>query len=209
MRKYFPLVGFQRMGDDELATEAGAIKEAMIGNADFTQPSPPLTDVETDLDDYRLKLNVSRRKGSPYETTLKNQAKDKLAETLRQLGAYVNIVAKGDLALIQSAGFKPSSFGVQGVPADTEGVKVVVGELMGDLIVRFNPVKAASLYQYRYAPVPQYGQEPEWSPLIVTGNSRRNVISGLTRGEEYQVEVRAVNRHGAGNWCPAVRQLAH
>lgn len=169
MRKVFPLVGFHQMGDDELAIEAGAIKEAMTGNADFAQPSPPLSDVEADLDDYRLKLEIARRKGSPYDTTLKNQAKDKLAETMKQLGSYVNFVAKGDLALIQSAGFQPSSYGIQGVPSDPEGLKVINGELMGELIVRFNAVKTASLYQYRYAAVPESGQEPEWSNLFVTG----------------------------------------
>ncbi len=210
MRKYFPLVGFQQMGDDQLSTAAGTIVQAMTGNANFVTPAPRLEEISTVLDDYRQKLESARKRNGSMSTTLKNQAKDLLAEQLRNLGAYVKITAAGDLAIIQSSGFKASAgYGNADTPPTPNGQRLDVGDLEGELVLRFNAVKNANIYEYRFAPVPAAGQEPDWSANLFTANSRRNVIGKLDRAREYQVQVRAVNRHGASNWSPPVRQIAH
>ncbi len=209
MGNYFPLVGFSGMRDDTLANKVGIILLAMQGNTRFLNPSPSLTDVEAALDDFRLKLETAGRKGSPMDTTLKKQSRTVLMALLKRLGRYVEEVAAGDLAVIQSSGFTSSADAVPGtVPGTPQYVVVAHGKLSGELKLSFQAVKEALLYEYRYAVLPVDGSAPEWSDRLTTGNSRAAIISGLTRATEYLVQVRAVNSHGAGDWSQSVAQVA-
>lgn len=209
MRKFFPLVGFHKMGDDQLATEAGSILTAMMANAHFSTPAPSLTVLETALEDYREKLEIARRKGSPMDTTLKSQAKAVLADVLVELGSYVKFIAKGDRAIIQSSGFLTSQDHLSGErPSAPQYVQMLNHLGGGELQLKFNKVSNAVMYEYRLAEVSADGTKGEWSDRVPVFNSVKTIIGGLTRRMEYEVQVRAINRHGISPWSQPVRQIA-
>ncbi len=209
MRKFFPLVGFHKMGDDQLATEAGSILTAMMANAHFPSPAPALAVLEAVLEEYREKLEIARRKGSPMDNTLKNQAKAVLAEVLIELGAYVKFIAKGDRAIIQSSGFLPSQDHFPGgKPSAPENVQMLNHLGGGELQLKFNKVSNAVMYEYRLAEVSADGVTGEWSDRVPVFNSVKTIIDGLTRRMEYEVQVRAINRHGTSPWSQPARQIA-
>jgi hypothetical protein len=172
MRKFFPLVGFHQMGDDQLSTAAGSILTAMMANVYFPTPVPALTVLEAALEDYREKLEVARRRGSPMDTTLKNQTKAVLADVLVEMGAYIKFTAKGDAAIIQSSGFQLSS---AHAPGSKPGVPLNVQLLNhlgdGELQLKFNPVKDALIYEYRLAEVSETNEPLVWRDRQSTSNS--------------------------------------
>ena len=209
MRKFFPLVGFHQMGDDQLSTEAGSVLTSMTANVYFTTPAPALSVLETALEDYREKLEIARRRGSPMDTTLKNQTRAVLADVLVELGAYVRFIAKGDLAIIQSSGFQPSAVYVPGSKPDVpQNVQLLNHLGDGELQLKFNRVYYALVYEYRLAEVSETQEPLVWRDRQTTTNSMKTIISGLTRGVEYEVQVRAINRHGRSAWSQPARQIA-
>ncbi len=208
MRTYFPLVGFSGVKDDALATKANTVLQAMDGHPLFPTPVPALATVQAAYEDYALKLAEARRRGSPRETTLKNQSKAVLIGLLKKLGAYVADVADGDLAVIQASGFDASAGqGAGTVPGQPLGVRLLNGRLASTLQLTFFQVPGARLYEYRYAQVPVGGAGPDWSDRIVTSNSRITIIAGLQRVTEYMVQVRAVNNYGPGDWSAAAMRV--
>lgn len=208
MNYYFPLVGFSGVKDDELATKGRTVLQAMDGNPLFPNPVPDLSVLSDAYDDYVIRLAEARRRGSPRETTLKNQSKDVLKGLLKRLGAYVDGVADGDLAIIQSSGFEASATRTAGtVPGQPQDVRLTNGMLSGTLQLSFQNVANARLYEYRYAQMAPMGSEPEWSERIIASNSRITIIFGLERVREYLVQVRAVNNYGPGDWSNTVAQV--
>lgn len=64
-RKNKVLVHFTGMKDDELMVSATTILNAMTDNVHFASPNPSLESIQQLVDEYSLRLNVSRRRGSP------------------------------------------------------------------------------------------------------------------------------------------------
>lgn len=119
------LVGFSDMKDDELVVAANTIIGAMTDNEHYPAPTPTLQEVQDLLDDFTAKLAASRRRGSPQDTAVKDEAKPVLAAALQRLGYNVNSVAQGRLSVLLSSGF-PTSATVSGqtfVPPQVEGVR--------------------------------------------------------------------------------------
>lgn len=208
MRNYFPKIGFHRKKDDELATDAGAIYHAMDGNDTFKAPVPPLEELGSALELYRSRLERVRATGALLDTTLKKQSRIELMRVLRDLGSYVRRIAKGDPAIIHSSGFElcadPTPGGTAGTP---ELVKLLHTGRTGELYLKFDAVKNAISYEYRIRIVKDDDPSTEWQDRVITHNSVKTLISGLKRKEEYEVQVRSVNRHGYSNWSEPARQI--
>jgi hypothetical protein len=181
----------------------------MTANTHFPTPAPALAVLETALEDYREKLEIARSNGSRMDTTLKNQVKAVLADVLIELGAYVKFIAKGDRAIIQSSGFQPSQEHLPGErPFAPQNVQMLNHLGGGELQLKYNKVSNAVMYEYRLAEVSADGVTEEWRDRVPVFNSVKTIISGLTRRMEYEVQVRAINRHGISPWSQPVRQIA-
>src|SRR5690606_23485887 len=100
--KRFALNNFKSLTDDTLITATTTILITMPLSGKFTMPEPPLTDIETSRDTFVEKLSLTRRKGSPLDTAVKNAARTELEDLLRRLSQYVNNVANGDLITLLS-----------------------------------------------------------------------------------------------------------
>ena len=200
------LIGFTGMKDDEIMVAANTIVGAMTDNNHFPDPSPTLADIQDLLDDFSAKLAAARKRGSPEDTALKDEAKEPLAEALQRLGYYVNSVAKGHLSTLLSSGF-PTNSSLTGtlIPLAVENVRVRDGRQSGQVRLDFAKQNNVRIYEYRYrkADIPD---EP-WSDRFMTTSSRGNIIAPLDAGVFYGFQVRAVNTQGPGDWSDTARIL--
>jgi len=203
------LTGFTRMKDDELVVQTTTIIQAMTGNEYFETPLPALTDVDAALEDFQTKLADARKKGSPFETSLKNYSKEALVEVLKSLAFYVNSIAKGLLHVLLSSGFPVSAVPVGGkVPLTPQLLKLRDGRQSGQIRLDFNKVEEARLYEYRYTSEKNIEGDFVWGDTFITSSSVSNIIAPVEPGKTYYVQVRAINGLGVGDWSDPVSLIA-
>lgn len=203
------LSGYKRMSDEHLSTLAATIHTAMESNAYFDTPTPELADVKLVIDEFDDKLAMARRKGSPYDTAVKNESRQDLEKVLAELAFYVNKVAAGNLPMLLSSGFPVSGeHRKQYVPLRVEGVRLSDGRQSGQLVLRFDTQENIRIYEYCYAHERDENMEHIWSEIFKTSSSTGNLIASATPGTYYYVRVRAVNTQGVGEWSEPVSMMA-
>jgi len=205
-KKVRALIGFPGMKDDELMVTAQTIIRAMEDNPYFPAPTPSLEEVQHQLDDYVEKLAMTRKGGSMEDTALKNESKWRLAMVLRKLAYYVNAEAEGHLSTLLSSGFPVNKpFATSLTPLTVEQVRLRDGRQSGQVRLDFDKQRNVRLYEYRYRELAD--EETPWSDRFTTTSSRGNIIMPLKEACKYEVQVRAVNSQGAGDWSQSVRIL--
>ncbi len=206
MRKNKVLLYYGYMKDDELATLSGSVNASMTAAAAvFTEPKPTLEAFGLLVTDFRTKLQEARPGGSTLQNSLKDDARETLLESMRQLAFYVNTVADGDVTTLLTSGFilvtQPKS---KKVPGLVVGLKLRDGLQTGQLKVDFEPVAGATDYVYALSSSMGADGMPVWEQEFSTSSSRGNVIGSLIPGTVYRVRVRARNNRGLGDWSETV-----
>ncbi len=200
---------YGRLSDDELSTLAGKVKQFMTNNANYTVTVPPLTDHETDTDDFVAKLEISSKGGSIREVALKNEARKKLLKTMRRLAFHVNNTANGDEAALVSSGFvlvaADRNIQAPGVP---QWIRLTDHHQNGYLRFDFQPQRDVWEYEYTVSTETDDNGLPMWGPMETTTRSRMNLITPVTTGVVYRVRVRARNRKGRGDWSETASLMA-
>ncbi|MEC3878935.1 hypothetical protein U9S71_04790 [Parapedobacter sp. 10938] len=175
------IYNFKNFSDTQLDTEAENVFTKMTGNASFPTPTPELTVLETDLEEYRAAL-AEAALGDRYRVEVKNQKRAQLEFTLRGLALYVEQVAAGDRAIILSAGFgvrKPAE-GAGNMPdvADFRVKYNTPGSGMAHLSVKYQ--RNVRLYWFEHRPV---GTE-EWTTTMASHS--RVTLEGLESYQQYE-----------------------
>lgn len=132
------LGGFSKFSDDELLVHASTVLQAMDGNSSYPTPTPTLAAVSDARDDFASRLALARKRSGPEETSAKKDAREALAELMKQLAFYVSSTAKGNLTALLSSGFRTSAYPQQGrVPERPFGAKLVHGRQSGHFGVQY------------------------------------------------------------------------
>ncbi|SEN84167.1 Fibronectin type III domain-containing protein [bacterium A37T11] len=204
------LTGYKKLKDNELLALSGTVGKAMgEDNPYFATPQPTLAELQTAQEDFAVKLQISQRRGSPFDTSLKNDSRDALLLVLKRLAFYVNVTANGSLPILLSSGFRLAATQVSAVvPTIPERLKLRDGRQSGQMIFTFDAVKGATLYEYQYAEASETGGEVEWGNRLTTSSSTQNLLAPLTPGRTYLVRVRAMNGAGIGDWSEPVSLIA-
>lgn len=203
MKKYQKAnLGFQRITDENLLTLADTVIRAMTDNESFIDPNPSLEDVESTKEDFTEKLANARRKGSPYDTAIKNEVREKLEKILSQLAFYVNTTADGNIAVLLSSGFHISRYRSTILsPRKIEIVRLTDGRNSGQMVLSFERMERTRLYEYRVSDKKDEEGEIVWGEQIyITTTSQNNIIQPVTPGKLYYVSIRSINSRGAGDW---------
>ncbi|SEM43436.1 hypothetical protein SAMN05216436_104194 [bacterium A37T11] len=210
MNKRTARSGFKHLKDQELLTFGGTVLTAVTGNPYFTTPNPGLTVLETALEDFRDKMEVANRKGSPLDISLKNDSRDVLIEVLKQLAFYVNTVANGSLSVILSSGFRVMALPTRSMPPEKPTrVRLTDWLQSGQARLDFDPVKEAWMYEYQFTDALDETALPYWpQESLTTTRSNTNVLAPLTVGNRYFVRVRARNGMGMSDWTTAESIIA-
>jgi hypothetical protein len=176
---------FVRLPDTAIADFTDQIIAALTGNAGFPTPPVPLATVGTQKDAYLVKLAATAQ-GGTVATAAKNNAREVLVNSLRQLAAYVQTVAAQDLELLLTSGFQPTSTNRAPAPLAKPVFLNIENNLAGTLVVRLQTVPNARAYEV------QYKNGAGWLPAGIFTQARRIEIGNLAVGTSYTVQVRAV-----------------
>lgn len=212
MRKDKVISNYVDWSDFELSTLAGRVVVAMNDVATqvhFPTPDPDLEDLEILASDYISKHEVASQRGSALQISQKNESREALLAGLKKLAHYVNGVANGRTSLLLSTGLVLASAAktltAPGVP---ERIRLRDGTLKGQMRLDFVAVKEAWEYEVNVGESTLNDPTILWTHTFGTTNSRGNILSDLTAGTFYHVQVRARNGRGIGDWSEPVSLLA-
>lgn len=208
------LSGFGHHKDNNILVEADVILSSMRENSNFPDPVPSLSEIESAYNEYITCLaRVSWTHGR-IDRELKRESKVKLAKLLGELAAYVNYVAKGNLSVRYTSGFPVFTGRKKGTaPEVATGCQLSEGPVSGELRFDFYSLGRDMTYEYTYAiwtsseEVRPESPELQWEKSLFTTRSRNNLIKGLPSRSIVFGKVRAINRHGVGDWSNIVRSI--
>lgn len=105
MNTYKAVINFARRPSPEIKTLAGFIHETLSANADvFDKPPVSLEDFQAQITDFTAKI-LARAGNAKVDVVAAQDARVAMLDTLRQLGNYVNIRARGNLEVLILSGF--------------------------------------------------------------------------------------------------------
>ena len=210
MKKRTARSGFKHMRDQELLTFGYTVHAAMDGNAYFATPEPDLPTLVAAVDDFREKMEVANRKGSPLDISLKNDSREILTELLRRLAFYVNTTADGSLSIVLSSGFRLVALPTKAAPpAVPTRIRLDDFRQKGQVRLDFDAVPEAWLYEYQYTDQLDTSGQIVWpAEAYETPRSTTNILAPLLKGVEYYVRVRAKNGVGVSDWTTPESILA-
>lgn len=130
----------------------------------------------------------------------RRQQRARLEALLRSLALYVQQAGNGDPLVLLGSGFplRKTAQPAGQLPAPGN-LRVVRGQVSGQLKVRCNKVVRAGSYQWRYAAVATPGAWTLADPTL----GASHVFDGLVPGTCYIVQVRAVGSAGPSDWSEA------
>lgn len=200
----------KNLTDQEVLDLTALIAGQMGGNANFPTPDPALTALTGQAATMSGAL-AARAKllSDAQEQTLQiRAARDLLEGQLTEEAAYVDGIAKGDAAIIKSAGMDVSSgsTGRVGALPKVEGVFATQGDDAGEIDLQWNPVKRG-LKSYTIEQTEDPAGQSGWSIAKVETRSKTSV-TGLTSGKRYYFRISAVGAAGAGSPSDAVTKVA-
>ena len=202
------LGGFSRDSDETILVKGRTVQLAMTDNPNYPTPEPALDAVRDVVNDFEQKLAMAKRRGSPEDTALKNQARKAMQQTLKRLAFYVTQTADGDLAKLLSSGFSVSRLPQrEDVPDRIIGITLRDGKQKGQMRLDFGKNSAAKIYEYQVCEMDAHGMPDEWGELYVATSSKQHIIAPLTPYQRYGVRVRAINGYGRSEWSEIVTHI--
>ncbi len=196
-------MAFARFVDSELDGFAQVVVNEMTGNADY--PSPPVTmaALQTASDDFTAKVGAAKM-GGRLATAEKQNSREGLIFSLRQLAGYVQLHCQNDMTKLLGSGFQAASTNLAQTALEQPQSLTIKNGNTGQLIASVAKVKNKSIYEGRI-------KEPEgvWRPSVFSRDSRRIVFDGLTRGTDYTIQVRALGgATGQSDWSDASSHMS-
>ena len=203
------LLNFTYKIPDQFLTQGYAILKAFTGNVNFPNPPVDLTVLKTKLDAFAGAI-ADAKDGSKKAITLRNQMGEEIERMLRVLASHVELNCKDDLNIFLTSGFTPRS--TTRTPPQPLAPTIVISVdqgVSGEFKVSIKSVSRAKNYQVRSGQVGAGGATPTtWSIVTVPNAKTAAVISGLTPGTTYAIQVRAYGRLGFTEWSDSAVRMA-
>lgn len=183
------LTGFTRYSDPDVLVKAREIVSHMTNNVNFVTPVPTLADLTLLITNYETSLSAAAS-GSKLDTSVKNQKRDLMEESLTNLAYYVQANGKNDEAILLSSGFElQKSKTPVGILPKPENLKVLPGNSGGSVKVSVNKITGADSYLFEYTDAPVTASSI-W--LVLPSSKSNNTVSGLISGKQYAFKVTGV-----------------
>jgi hypothetical protein len=205
------VVDFSRYADGELQAPSKKIHDNLVLNA-ATFPNLPRTPAAFDalITAFVTALGNALKGGSDRVNT-KNDARTALEEALYELGTYVNLVAKGDQAIIDLSGFPSyttsrtqSTGGVTFIP---QNVRWEDGTVGGEEVLRWKGDGSKSMYEVQTC-TGDPNNPANWT-YRGSFSGGKAVLNGFTAGAVIWGRVRKIGKGGeVGDWSDPAQIMA-
>ncbi|MEI6057344.1 MAG: hypothetical protein WCR55_14970 [Lentisphaerota bacterium] len=192
MKKIKSLISFRRFKDLELTEISQTIINKLTDNAYYPSPTPSLDILQAASQDYSESL-AKCKFGSKEDTAIKNEKRYFLEKHLSTISNYVNSIADGNIAKLESSGFPltspPQKIGILSAPAF---IKISEGENPGEVYFNISLIKKAASYKVAYALAPTSPDTKlDWQEKL--SSSHTGWISGLESGKKYSFKATATS----------------
>ncbi|MEA3187050.1 MAG: hypothetical protein QOD99_880 [Chthoniobacter sp.] len=188
--------GFTKLADDEFDNKAQSIVAALTGNANFPSPTPTLASITSQLTACQSALAMKPGQARDAQVIA---TRTLLADSLDKLARGLELVPNVTEAMLATSGFDlrkvPTSTGE--TVAAPGNVRLKQTGVSGVIQVLSDAVPRASAYEMQYTKNPNTGP---WLDGGTFASTRGIGVSGLTRGKDYWVRLRAVGTNGPGPW---------
>jgi hypothetical protein len=203
------LLDFTYKVPEQLLAQGYAIVKEFTGNLNFPNPPVDLNDLKAKLDAFALHI-ADAKDGGKKAISLRDHAGAEIIRMLKVLAFYAELNCKDDVNVFLTSGFTPRST-TRTPPQPTEPTTVVSVDqgVSGEFKVTMKPSRRAKNYQVRRGQVGPGGATPtEWSTVTVPNARTPALISGLTPGTTYAVQVRAYGTLGYSEWSDSAVRMA-
>jgi len=174
-------------------------------------PNPPvdLNDLKSKLDAFAAAI-ADAKDGGRKAITLRNHLAEELVRLLKLLAFDAELNCKDDMNIFLTSGFTPRAT-TKTPPkplAPTTVVSVDQG-VSGEFKVTMQAVARAKNYEVRSGQVGAGGATPDTWTIVTVPNTRiPAVITGLTPGVTYAIQVRAYGTLGYTEWSDSAIRMA-
>lgn len=168
----------------------------LTGNPDFTDPTPPLIDLNAKCDELDASNQACQFNGGKVDLLTRDSLYRELKVMIQELGGYVQANCKGDRDLILSTGFDVRKQGqpLGELPAP-QNVRAVATPYPGRLDVRWDGVRGNLLYQL-WMTEGDPAVDKDWTMLVQTSRNR-HTEEKLESHKVYSFRVVAIGAAGA------------
>jgi hypothetical protein len=196
-------LAFAQLPDAALDEFTGQVIAGLTGNAAFPTPAVSLTALTAAKKAFEDALDAMTN-GGKEATAVKEAKRDSLVNLLRQEANYVQGACNNDLATLLSSGFEATSTNTAQSPLTKPNILDILNEASTQLVVRCKPVDNAHAYEAQIK-----NGANEFVPAGTFTQARRIVLTGLTPGQTYTVQIRAVGGStGYSDWSDPVSHMA-
>jgi hypothetical protein len=203
------LLDFTYKKPEQLLATGYAILKAFTGNLNFPNPPVDLNDFKSKLDAFAAAI-ADAKDGGKKAITLRDHLGGEIVRLMKLLAFYAELNCKEDMNIFLTSGFTPRST-TRTPPqpvAPTTVLSVDQGE-SGSFKVWMQAVRRAKNYQVRKGQVGVGGATPtSWDIVTVPNTKNPAVITGLTPGTTYAIQVRAYGTLGYSEWSDSSVRMA-
>jgi hypothetical protein len=203
------LIDFSVKLPEQLLAQGYAIVKAFTGNSNFPNTPVDLNDFKSKLDAFAAAI-ADAKDGSKKAITFRNHLAEGIVRALKVLSFYAELNCKDDMNVYLTSGFTPrSTTKTPPKPLDPTIVESVDQGVSGEFRVTMKPVARAKNYQVQHGQVGPGGATPAtWTIQTVPNTKTPAVITGLTPGLTYAIQVRAYGTLGYTEWSDSAIRMA-
>ena len=138
----------------------------------------------------------------------RNHEKEVVIKSLRLLGHYAQENCKEDMTTFLKSGFQAVTTARTLAQPLSEWIrKIVPGKHSGQMLVSLVARPDAWAYQVRFTPVGPGGTPGTWIDEPVVNTKRPALVTGLTPGTTYAIQVRAITDSGYSDWSESITRI--
>jgi Fibronectin type III domain len=202
-KNYRVALDFAKLPDTQLDEFTSNVVACLTGNANFPAPSISLANLTAAQTAFENALTAAAQ-GGVQLTAVKNEMRSELLLLLRKEAAYVQGIASQNVAMLLSSGFNAVSTNRTRTQLDVPGIASITNEMSAQLVVSSQPVANARAYEAQVK-----NGTGGFAPAGTFTQARRIVLTGLTPGQTYTVQIRAVGGStGYSDWSDPVSHMA-
>jgi hypothetical protein len=201
------IIAFDRLSEPAFDAKAELIKISLTGNANFPLPwpayVPQLADITAAQASYHTLYDAAQG-GDAVKITARSNARNTLTAQIKKLASYLELVANGDVAKLQTTGYDlrhdiVQSSSVNPLPAPGNFV-FERGDASGTMTASADNLTGAGSYELSIC-VGDPAVEANWQDKGTFLHDSSITTDGYKPGTVYYGRLRGVGSSGPGVWA--------
>ena len=201
------IIAFDRLNEPDFDAKAELINTSLTGNANFSLPwpayVPQLADITTARTNYHTLYDAAKG-GDSVKISARGVARTTLTGLLKKLAPYLELVANGDVAKLQTTGYDLRHDIVQSreehplaAPAHFTFER---GEVSGTMVASADSLAGAGSYELSIC-TGDPAVEANWVDKGTFRHDSDITTDGFTPGKIYYARLRGIGSNGPGVWA--------